>query len=388
MNSSAQPRCLTYFPAFDSVRFVAAFGILIYHVEQFKSLLGLPTLMHWSPFGVIASRGVNLFFVLSGFLITYLLINERESPSGISIPRFYGRRVLRIFPLYYLIAALGLLIAPSFEPWQGPVGALLEVSNRNLAEHFRLNFVLYSTVLSNLTLLGLPPVWLAAQSWSVAYEEQFYLVWPWIVGHLGRLLAPLLLLVAVGKGLVCLWLFPALEGVLQTHRMLWGISRYLANFPIECLCAGALAAWLFIYRREWVIRWASLRWVQRLALVWVALSLVFSPQGAGAQLVMSFVDAYVLLNLATSESLPWGHSRATAYLGRISYGIYMYNPLAIVLSLQGLYFARHHVARPTMPAFHGALYGLASLTTFALAALSYRFVESSFLRLKTRLKPK
>lgn len=97
-----------HFPGLNGIRFLAAFLVLLDHTELIKGYLGLPTLWSETYSAHIGSTGVTIFFVLSGFLITYLLFMEK-SIGPIHIQSFYIRRILRIWPLYYLIFILGFL---------------------------------------------------------------------------------------------------------------------------------------------------------------------------------------------------------------------------------------------------------------------------------------
>src|SRR5215213_8378112 len=101
-----------YFPNLDGLRFIAALLVIIHHVEQLKSIYRIPN--HWgSAFvQIIGEQGVVLFFVLSGFLITYLLLEEEKTTGTIRVRNFYLRRVLRIWPLYFFIVFISLAILP------------------------------------------------------------------------------------------------------------------------------------------------------------------------------------------------------------------------------------------------------------------------------------
>lgn len=92
-----------YFKNLNSVRFIAATFVVIHHIEQLKGLAGYP----YRSWYVLGRTGVILFFALSGFLITSLLLAEQRETGCIHLRKFYVRRALRIWPLYYLIVGLG-----------------------------------------------------------------------------------------------------------------------------------------------------------------------------------------------------------------------------------------------------------------------------------------
>ena len=135
-----------YFPGLNALRFFAAFAVIVTHVELMKKYIGFqnswvdiwPKLtdnIHTPIQGIIAGKfswyqpfiaeagplGVTFFFVLSGFLITYLLFAEKKEKGDIKIRAFYARRVFRIWPLYYLIFVLGFFILPCFETFHVPI---------------------------------------------------------------------------------------------------------------------------------------------------------------------------------------------------------------------------------------------------------------------------
>ena len=102
-----------YFPNLNGVRFLAALVVIIHHVEMGKFWFGQPNIYDKSFVGgVFGQLGIIMFFVLSGFLITYLLLEEHRKTGTISIKDFYIRRMLRIWPVYYLIVILGFFVFP------------------------------------------------------------------------------------------------------------------------------------------------------------------------------------------------------------------------------------------------------------------------------------
>src|SRR5881628_2466461 len=137
----------THLPALDGLRAVAVFTVIVYH------------------FGIAAvpgDLGVSAFFVLSGFLITWLLLREHAANGTVSLTRFYTRRVLRIFPAYYAFLALSFAIDHlRHDPWSPAL--------RNSAIVYLINYFNAFNGHPNTSI---------AHAWSLAIEEQFYLLWP------------------------------------------------------------------------------------------------------------------------------------------------------------------------------------------------------------------
>ena len=175
-----------YFPNLNGLRFIAALLVVIHHVEQLKLKFGFANNWH-NPFVNISGRlGVLLFFVLSGFLITYLLLAEKKKTGTISIRKFYVRRALRIWPLYYLIVFLGLFILPEMSCLRMPEYTI------EVKDNFLSKLSLFILMLPNLALVLFSPVPYLSQSWSIGVEEQFYLIWPNIFKKSKRVLRLLL----------------------------------------------------------------------------------------------------------------------------------------------------------------------------------------------------
>ncbi len=169
-----------YRPELDGLRFYAFLGVFLCHTlpvhETFYRGLHMPLPWLWVPLVLSGSAGVDLFFALSAFLITSLLLRERQETGGISLRLFYTRRILRIWPLYFLVVALGIVCAltiPNFWyytqslPWYYVAGYLLFVSNWVYA------------------VFGAPQS-ICAPLWTVSIEEQFYLIWPVFAKMLSR----------------------------------------------------------------------------------------------------------------------------------------------------------------------------------------------------------
>ncbi len=295
--------------------------------------------------------GVDLFLTLSAYLITDLLLRERERTGTLSVKRFYIRRALRIWPLYYAFLAFAVLGAGFFVPGQGlGVGHLVPfaffVGNWDLALHGYTGSI-------------------ADPLWSVSIEEQFYLVWPLILAFGARRLRTtcvLLLVIATATRLAVV-----LTGA--PHPAIW-CNTFARVDPIAL---GALLATLRLERLTWSTGKRVVAIASSGALFAVAgrldgfhglRSLVTYPIVAVACLVM-------LLAFLDARFFPPSVGRVLAYLGRISYGLYVFHLFAIML------VRRAHL--PILPAFL-----LALIATTLLAAISFELLERPFLRLKER----
>ena len=162
----SEPRTHTIIPALDGLRGIAILLVLIHHLTIYRPEGGLDSWIAAVP--LFGWCGVNLFFVLSGFLITGILLDTRDSP--VFYRSFFARRVLRIFPLYYGVLFLGFVLAPLLLPMPDAYG--------------RHQLWLW-TYLANFAMpfgKGEPAF---SHFWSLCVEEQFYLVWPFLVRRSG-----------------------------------------------------------------------------------------------------------------------------------------------------------------------------------------------------------
>ncbi|MCX6276429.1 MAG: acyltransferase [Bacteroidetes bacterium] len=166
-----------YFKGLNELRALAALGVIWHHIELYKNRDGIPSLFDTHLRRLISGlghNGVSLFFVLSGFLITYLLLVENEKSGTVHVKNFYIRRVLRIWPLYYLVIFVSLFLVPaiagSFEIFRD--GTYYYSIIQHSPDHFSLKLILFLFILPNFVMLmGFKPVVGASQSWSIGVEE-------------------------------------------------------------------------------------------------------------------------------------------------------------------------------------------------------------------------
>ncbi len=166
-----------FFPNLDGLRFISFFLVFLYHTYMtfFNNIRDASpdTYDYIQRLFQHGNLGVNFFFVLSGFLITYLLIKEKEYTGRVHVPNFYVRRILRIWPLFYLCVFIGFVIFPLVKKFMGQTPH--EIDNQFYYLIFANNFDFMHSWPEK------PDATLLSVLWSVAVEEQFYLTWPLIL---------------------------------------------------------------------------------------------------------------------------------------------------------------------------------------------------------------
>lgn len=367
-----------FFPNLNGLRFLAVLLVIVDHVEEMRSDFGLPSYWANPAVPMLGQLGVTLFFVLSGFLITYLLLAEKETLGEIKFGAFYLRRALRIWPLYYVVVVLGLFVLPRIDFFHYPNLTPL------VHEHLAAKAAWYALILPNVAKELYPAVPYLSQAWSIGVEEQFYIIWPVLV-HFSHRYARNFLLVAGGiyvLGQLSWALTTPQRHLLPINELTTFVKNFLFFFRIQCMAIGGLFALLLFRNRPAVLRALTARPVQ--VALWVLLPLLVvwgQTFRYITQEVYSVLFGLLVLNLALTEtSLVNLRLRALDYLGRISYGLYMLHGIAVVVGIR----AAGRVAAADGPAHHAITFVLAVLVSIALAAASYHFLETPFLRLKKR----
>lgn len=345
---------ITHFPGLNGIRAIAAMTVVLCHTDQFTKLFGLPALgFHRTG---VAANAVDLFFVLSGFLITYLLLQEKEAHGAIAVGRFYLRRILRIWPAYYLAMGLALVLAAvGWAPWPADTWTavafyLLLAANAGYA----LGHVLKAAV----------PLW------SVGVEEQFYLLWPHVVGRVQRTDRAIIAVILLYLGVkLAAHIYPGPGSAAY---------EFLYLTRIDILGLGALGAY-WVHTDHPILRPLFHKGVQALAWVLLAGMLLIRPAH-----LYSFIDPelnalvhlVLILNVAANPGtlLRLEHP-VLRYLGRISYGLYLYH-MIVIHALAAL------AARWGLTITHTTLYLTVVPGTLLVAHLSYTYYESIFLRWK------
>jgi peptidoglycan/LPS O-acetylase OafA/YrhL len=360
-----------YFPELDGLRFIAFMMVYLFHG-------GVPTGLLSRLIGPGAAHalrenggyGVQLFFILSGYLITTLLLREEARHGRIALHAFWIRRILRIWPLYYLTLLIGFVGLPALQGQFGTPG---------YRDMLRIHLIPFLGFLGNwsMALIGPLPDWLSVL-WSVCVEEQFYLIVPLFIAIVApRLRRPLVVSLIAGSIAVRWWC---------AHRYASQLMIVYNTFTqFDTLLSGVLLALLLGWSRDrpGLTRW--LRWLQwplYLAIGWV-LSRPHLGHGTPWHRTWDFVWVW-LCGLGVVVVAIWGQGWLRAalsysrmvWLGKISYGLYMYHEFAL--------WTRDRLYNG-LPWFANKDEILAITTlalTIALAAASYYGYERRFLQLK------
>jgi len=390
-----------YWPQLDGLRSVAFLLVFMHHLGPLTAN-NLPTLpLHIWTMNSICSwggSGVDLFFSLSGFLITFLLLSEKRECGDISFKLFFARRALRIWPLYYFLLFVACALVPALQ-WSH--------LNQKLYGEFCLKQVLpmvlflgnYSMIFATKVLvnfnanLGQHIIYFLLPLWSLAVEEQFYLTWPFILKALKRPKTILASIAALALlSVVCRW-------------ALWYISRHIWHTPfpvslyyqttlshLDPLMAGAgVAAVAFYYPQ---ILAGAKKYAPHMMLVLsglVALVFCYFPDlkynSYYNVAVFAVIALACLLTLTITLVSPtwkkvfaWG---PLAYFGRLTYAMYLVHYFAIAT---GDTLIAHMPASLVSHPGWGLRFCVSLSLTFVFALLSWHLLESKCLKLRKHFR--
>ena len=347
----------------DSLRAIAALIVVVNHIEVIKRVNKIDDFLNILPDAHIA---VILFFVISGFLITFLLLKEWDLNKRISFKKFYFRRILRIWPLYYFVILLSYIL----------------INNSQSIKSYLLCLSIFPNV-AHIFGHGWFP---SPQIWSIGVEEQFYLLWPLFVTlvlHKKKKIISFLLL-----GLFLLLTF-------LPHGIAYLNSRYFDSAFLENLERlfnfsnyNSIAIGCFIG----VAYWKNYNWVRFLNsnLVIIPLSITILcmwilnfKYSYFTNEIFSILFSLMILGLVGNKTINIDN-KIFKFLGKISYGIYMYHWIVIDI------VSRFLVKGDNLLMYNFKLYLMVVGITIFISFISYTFFEKKFIQLKEnyRFSPK
>ena len=334
-----------YFPGLNGIRAIAALLVVFSHIS-----LGISNLGFSGHHGIdMAGYGVTMFFVLSGYLITYLLLLEYQKNRQISYRKFYMRRILRIWPIYYLSIFIALVCMYFLEQ---------KVSGNGL--------FFYLFLMANVPFVFGGTLNFVSQLWSVGVEEQFYLLWPWLFKQRAQLLKIMLGIILVYM-VLRLILRITENGPFYT---LLGITRF------HCMAIGGIGA-LMVFEKRSVLKYVYHPVAQVIcwSIMIVSLYQPFHTFSIIDGELYALIFLVLIINVSTNpRSIIKLENKLLNWLGKISYGIYVYHMFAIAFVVNVLQ-GRLHTSYFSVAIIYAGILSC----TLLLAHISYNYFEKFFL---------
>lgn len=354
-----------HFHTFDALRFFAFLIVFISHIP-------LPEIWGLNEYHIVGSVGVSFFFVLSGFLITYILLIEKLNTKTIGFKRFFGRRALRIWPLFYAMIAFA-FITPYLLSWLG-----LSSSD----EGYHPNWLLSCLFLENYNMMfshSFPNVSPLRVMWSLCIEEHFYIIWVLLLKFIPVKRLPLVIGVSILIANV-------------TRIIYWnlGIDSMDVFSNIDYFALGALPAYLLLQTPERLKRFnhisISIKWIIAIA---IGISVFFVPEFLKPyeSLVLPLIYGPLFLfvlwfTLTDKNILQIKDSAIVSKLGLYTYGLYLFHTICINLVLK---ISGNLGFKSTDVIGYLVVFGLSLVLSIFTSYISYEIFEKQFLKLKKRL---
>lgn len=363
-----------FFPNLDGWRFIAFLAVFYHHSysTKFEYILENPTYKLIRGTTKNGNLGVDFFFVLSGFLIIYLLISEKNLTGKIDVRNFYIRRILRIFPLYYFCVFFGFVIFPFIKSLLGVI------PDENANPLYYLFFLSNIDIINN---YAIPDASILGILWSVSVEEQFYLTIPFIL-----LVVP----VKFYK-----WIFTLVIVVSWIFRANYFDNEYVMTFHTITfagnLAIGGLIAYYSATNEKFVKFFEDLNpYIIKLLYLAVILIFFFRYQIFFSPVlrifdtsIIAILFAVILLeqNFSKNSFFKMKNNRIFSRLGKYTYGLYCLHMIAILIVLQ--ITSKLHI--------NTELWQIVLIETplnlalaIVIAYISYQFYEKPFLKLKNK----
>jgi peptidoglycan/LPS O-acetylase OafA/YrhL len=351
-----------YFNHLDAIRFFAALAIFLGHGflawrGYFSANQGADLPEFVKTFMTNTGLGVEWFFYISGFLITYILLKEKEATGKIAIAKFFIRRALRIWPLYFLLIAITPLLI-SWMPGNDPhyVPNLLFIGNFDVIWDGQTHFPF-------------------SHFWSIAVEEQFYLIWPFVIAFIPRKRLMPVFLILIGVSIFARYSFVGLENQYQN-------LYYHTLCRMDTLVIGAISA---LYFDKYAVNFVLKKGVLLLTFLGLFALLFFTvsndwvsvPSALGKKYIYLIPMALITLHFV-SNNKPHRFpklSNIINYLGKSSYGLYMIHNFVVLIVVD-------RVMLNNGLNIGWLFWVIYAVITFALVFVSFEFLEKPFLKLK------
>lgn len=367
---------LNYFKNLDGFRFFCFLLVFLFHSFHSDS----SAIKNSAIYNAVkietfnnGNIGVYFFFVLSGFLITYLALQEKKEKGNIHVFKFWMRRILRIWPLYFICLVIGFIGYPLLKSYTGETS--LETANIYYYISFWSNFDMIKN--------GLPDASILGALWSIAVEEQFYLIWPIF-----------LYFTPIKKFWIVPSFFIGLSLVFRMYNTNYNAIEYHTLSCIGDLSIGALIAWL-VFSKESFTTYLERLSTPFIYSVYSSFILLFVFRDDLSALLPSFrlidrtifslIGGFIILEqtFAKNSFYKFANLKRISSLGKYTYGMYclQFVGILIVLKTAKIIGFSDSLSKVMLidPIF-------SLLVVIGLAYLSYHVFEKHFLKLKEKFK--
>lgn len=356
------------FKNLDSIRSLAFLSTFMAHnfVSNNLEVNQSISLQFINYFISIYSFGVPLFFVLSGFLISYLIMDEFEKKKTFNVKNFYIRRILRIWPPYFLVLFIGFVLFPIFRT------LILKEPNIENA-----NYLYYISFLSNFDQLnvGKLPIGIGlGVTWSVSVEEQFYLFWP------------LIFILFNGRKFIYGILFTLVISIVGT--LAFNLEPKNTLYCIIYLSTGALFAYLHYYYKDLSKKITDISNLNFILVLIITFSIMkfrdsIPLNNVIIQVLLSFLMSFVILyQIQCNDRMDFKNIFFIEQIGKYTYGLYLYHTICnfLAFSIVRLFGLYDLLGFYFIDVFFRPFFSL--FASLVLSYASYHYFEYFFLKLK------
>lgn len=362
----------TYFPNLNALRLFAFLAVFVSHsFGTFNTqILANPLFLYFIRLTKLGVLGVNFFFILSSFLISWILLEETNFTGKIHIKNFYIKRILRIWPLYFLVVLVGIVILPLIKNFIG------DTMETNANPFYYLFFIVNFGILSD----GIPYLPVLAILWTISVEEQFYICWPILHNLLKSNIYIGSILIIIGSL------------IFRAFFIQDGATIYFHTLSIMSdVGIGSLLAYISFKKNVLFQMLASIskKYIIVFYLLLTALILFYNklPHSETSnifeRLIWGIIFSLIIFEQCFSSHsiLKAGINKWVNYLGKISYGLYCYHALANLIIWQLIKYGWMQDDWLTVLFYYPIL---SLLLTILMSHISYQFYEKYFLRLKSK----
>ncbi|UEG49012.1 acyltransferase [Ferruginibacter lapsinanis] len=373
-----------HFSGLDGLRFISITFVVLHHLFTFKANFGF-TAIDLPVLGTIGYYGIQFFFAGSGFLITYLLLREYGKYNTISLRSFYARRILRIWPAYYLLIILALVVVLKY-----PFFNIPDLTDTYLQSNFQKGNLLYFLFLPHIVPFSFPTTPYVHQTYTIGIEEQFYFIWGMIFFLIPKLTKRVFIGVLLGIVVINFshdYFYEVLKKMehIKAVDIFLRTATYIKYCRFSTFAIGSLFAFAFFQHKKWIQVFKSVYfqlfvYALLVSSIWFDLYIPYCRDE-----YISLIMLCVFGIAAFKETSIINYSASwLSFLGKVSYGIYLFHIFAIIFAIK----ICNNVFHLSFDNYTGMslLIIVAMLLSVLFGIISYYTIEKFFLQIKKRFE--